>query len=96
MPDFFPVTVSGSSAVSGATAVDLTALPALPLRSVGGKSFTRIAPAVWPLPGAVDLVSQLLDLSETAIAHTATNSMPESDSDFWGMLAAALPRDVRD
>ncbi|AKH99638.1 hypothetical protein IMCC20628_00919 [Hoeflea sp. IMCC20628] len=96
MPDFFPVTLSGSGAVSGAAVVDLTALPALPLRSAGGKSFTRIAPAVWPSPGAVDLVSQLLDLSGTAITHTATNSMPESDSDFWGMLAAALPKDVQD
>ncbi len=96
MPDLFPVIVSGSSALSGAAAVDLTALPALPLRSGNGKSFTRIAPAVWPLPGAVDLVSQLLDLSETAIAHTATNSMPESDSDFWGMLAAALPKNEQD
>ncbi|MCY0095961.1 hypothetical protein [Hoeflea ulvae] len=96
MPELFPVSSSGavSSPMPETAAVDTVA--PLPVMAGSGKVTARIAPAVWPSPGAVDLVSQLLDLSETVITHTATNTAPESDSDFWDMLAAALSRQPRD
>ncbi|WP_420410318.1 hypothetical protein [Hoeflea sp.] len=46
---------------------------------------------VWPSPGAINLAQDLLELSQTTFAYTATISRPESGPDFWDMLAAALP-----
>ncbi|MEQ8306653.1 MAG: hypothetical protein RIA09_08840 [Hoeflea sp.] len=51
---------------------------------------------VWPSPGAITLAQDLLDLSQTTFAYTATISRPESGPDFWDMLAAALPEPERE
>lgn len=47
---------------------------------------------VWPDRGAVNLAGELLDLSHTTIAYTATITLPETGADFWAMLATALPQ----
>ncbi|MBU4530952.1 MAG: hypothetical protein KUA43_05320 [Hoeflea sp.] len=52
----------------------------------------RVLPA-WPGPGTINLAGELLSLSETTIATTATITLPETAPDFWAMLAAALPAD---
>ena len=51
---------------------------------------------VWPSPGAITLAQDLLDLSQTTFAYTATITRPETGPDFWDMLAAALPEPERE
>ncbi|WP_422371009.1 hypothetical protein [Hoeflea sp.] len=51
---------------------------------------------VWPSPGAITLAQDLLDLSQTTFAYTATITMPETGPDFWDLLAAALPEPERE
>ncbi|MEQ8480366.1 MAG: hypothetical protein RIC18_06895 [Hoeflea sp.] len=50
---------------------------------------------VWPSPGAITLAQDLLDLSQTTFAYTATLTLPETGPDFWDLLAAALPEPER-
>lgn len=51
---------------------------------------------VWPSPGAITLAQDLLDLSQTTFAYTATITLPETGPDFWDLLAAALPKPERE
>jgi len=55
----------------------------------------RVSPA-WPDPASINLAGELLDLSTTALAYTATREPPETGADFWAMLASALPEGRRD
>ncbi|WP_417413512.1 hypothetical protein [Hoeflea sp.] len=55
----------------------------------------RVSPA-WPGPATINLAGELLDLSTTALAYTATREPPETGADFWSMLATALPEPRRE
>ncbi len=55
----------------------------------------HVRPA-WPDPGTINLAGELLDLSMTTIAYTASIGVPETGSDFWAMLTTALPEDEPD
>ena len=66
---------------------------------LSGPRFAAAAPPVlpaWPDPAAVNLAAELLALSTTTIATTATFTLPETGSDFWSMLATALPQAERE
>lgn len=90
LPAARPLPVSGGPAADPPRA----AAPMQPDRSRPGHSvaFAPIAPPVWPGPGAVNLAGRLIGLSETQITYTATLELPETDADFWAMLATALHR----
>ncbi|MEM5474404.1 hypothetical protein WNZ14_21965 [Hoeflea sp. AS60] len=55
----------------------------------------HVRPA-WPDPGTINLAGELLDLSMTTMAYTASIGVPDTGADFWAMLATALPEGERD
>lgn len=75
-----------------------TAPPAGPVEAqsiqpAGAAAPARIAPPAWPGPGTLNLAAELLALSTTTIATTATLTRPDTGGDFWAMLETVLPGD---
>lgn len=50
----------------------------------------------WPDRSTINLAGELLDLSMTSIAYTASIGVPETGADFWSMLETVLPQGERD
>jgi len=50
----------------------------------------------WPDPATINLAGELLDLSKTTLAYTASIGVPETGADFWAMLATALREGERE
>lgn len=44
----------------------------------------------WPDPASINLAGELLNLSATTMAYTATRQPPNIGADFWALLATAL------
>ena len=55
----------------------------------------RVRPA-WPDPATIYLAGELLELSKTNLAYTASIGVPETGADFWAMLATALREGKRE
>ena len=82
--------------LSGTMVHPLRAIPASGADGEAGASppaepapAVRVRPA-WPDPGTINLAGELLALSKTTIAYTASIGVPETGADFWAMLATAL------
>ena len=54
-------------------------------------AMTRLVSPAWPDPASINLAGELLNLSATTMAYTATRQPPNIGADFWALLATALP-----